>query len=30
MQAFHREPEWLTVMADGTVKQLNPFSGTEV
>ena len=30
MQAFHREPEWLSVMADGTVKQLNPFSGTEV
>jgi len=30
MQAFHREPDWLTVMADGTVKQLNPFSGTEV
>lgn len=30
MQAFHREPDWLTVMADGTVKQLNPFSATEV
>ena len=30
MQAFHKEPDWLTVMADGTVKQLNPFSGTEV
>ena len=30
MQAFHREPEWLSVMADGTVKQLNPFSATEV
>jgi len=30
MQAFTREPDWLTTMADGTVKQLNPFSGTEV
>lgn len=30
MQAFHRKPEWLSVMVDGTVKQLNPFSGTEV
>ncbi|MFT3859900.1 DUF4921 family protein [Micropruina sp.] len=30
MQAFHAEPDWLTTMADGTVKQLNPFSGTEV
>jgi len=30
MQAFIKEPDWLTIMADGTVKQLNPFSGTEV
>ena len=30
MQAFTKEPDWLTTMADGTVKQLNPFSGTEV
>ncbi len=30
MQAFTKEPDWLTIMADGTVKQLNPFSGTEV
>ncbi len=30
MYAFTKEPDWLTTMADGTVKQLNPFSGTEV
>ncbi|MDQ7993011.1 MAG: DUF4921 family protein, partial [Propionicimonas sp.] len=27
---YLREPDWLTRMQDGTVKQLNPFSGTEV
>jgi galactose-1-phosphate uridylyltransferase len=27
---YWREPEYLTVMDDGTVKQLNPFTGTEV
>jgi len=27
---YLREPDWLTRMKDGTVKQLNPFSGTEV
>ncbi len=30
MQPFSREPEYLTTLADGTVKQLNPFTGTEV
>ena len=30
MLTSHRDPDWLTMMADGTVKQLNPFSGTEV
>ena len=30
MQPYSREPEYLTTMADGTVKQLNPFTGTEV
>lgn len=25
-----REPEYITELADGTVKQLNPFTGTEV
>ena len=30
MQPFIREPEFLTQLKDGTVKQLNPFSGTEV
>lgn len=30
MHLFLREPSWLTEMADGTLKQLNPFSGTEV
>ncbi len=27
---YLREPEFLTQLKDGTVKQLNPFSGTEV
>lgn len=27
---YAREPDYLTTMADGTVKQFNPFSGTEV
>lgn len=27
---YLREPEFLTTLKDGTVKQLNPFSGTEV
>lgn len=30
MQPYAREPEYLSVLADGTVKQLNPFTGTEV
>ena len=30
MQPYAREPEYLTQLADGTVKQLNPFTGTEV
>ena len=30
MQPYAREPEYLTTLADGTVKQLNPFTGTEV
>lgn len=30
MQPFSREPEYLTRLVDGTVKQLNPFTGTEV
>lgn len=30
LQPYVREPDWLTQMADGTVKQLNPFTGTEV
>lgn len=29
-QPYAREPDYLVTMADGTVKQLNPFSGTEV
>lgn len=29
-QMYAREPDYLTTMADGTVKQFNPFSGTEV
>ena len=27
---YSRQPEYLTTLADGTVKQLNPFTGTEV
>ncbi len=27
---YRHAPEYLTQMADGTIKQLNPFSGTEV
>jgi galactose-1-phosphate uridylyltransferase len=30
LQPFMRDPDYLSKMADGTVKQLNPFSGTEV
>ncbi len=30
MQPYSREPDYLTTLADGTVKQLNPFTGTEV
>lgn len=30
MQSFAREPDFLRVLSDGTVKQLNPFTGTEV
>ncbi|MFP5416186.1 MAG: DUF4921 family protein [Actinomycetes bacterium] len=30
MQSYSREPEYITQLADGTVKQLNPFTGTEV
>ncbi len=30
VQPFIKEPEYLTQMKDGTVKQLNPFTGTEV
>ncbi len=30
MQQYAREPEYLTALADGTLKQLNPFTGTEV
>lgn len=30
MEVPLREPEYLSVLADGTVKQLNPFTGTEV
>lgn len=30
MQPYSRDPEYLTTLADGTVKQLNPFTGTEV
>ncbi|HQY99682.1 MAG TPA: DUF4921 family protein [Propionicimonas sp.] len=30
VQPFLREPEFVSQMKDGTVKQLNPFSGTEV
>ena len=30
LHPYVREPEYLTLMKDGTLKQLNPFSGTEV
>lgn len=30
LQPYRHTPEYLSTMADGTVKQLNPFSGTEV
>lgn len=30
MEPYHKEPEYVTELADGTVKQLNPFTGTEV
>ncbi|WP_245840936.1 DUF4921 family protein [Propionicimonas paludicola] len=30
MQPYLRDPEFLTQLKDGTTKQLNPFSGTEV
>ncbi len=30
LQPASREPEYLLTLADGTVKQVNPFSGTEV
>lgn len=30
MQPYTREPEYVLTLADGTVKQINPFSGTEV
>ena len=30
MTLFVREPEYLTELRDGTVKQVNPFTGTEV
>ncbi len=30
MQPFTREPDYVTVLADGTVKQINPFTGTQV
>ncbi|RRD47711.1 DUF4921 family protein [Tessaracoccus sp. OH4464_COT-324] len=30
MEPFLREPEYLSHLQDGTVKQLNPFTGTEV
>ncbi|GAA4903361.1 DUF4921 family protein [Tessaracoccus lubricantis] len=30
MTLFVREPEYITELRDGTVKQLNPFTGTEV
>ncbi|MBK8463687.1 MAG: DUF4921 family protein [Nigerium sp.] len=30
MQPYGREPEYLIQLADGTIKQLNPFTGTEV
>ncbi|MDR3359254.1 MAG: DUF4921 family protein [Bifidobacteriaceae bacterium] len=30
MTPWLRDPEYLDILADGTVKQINPFSGTEV
>jgi len=30
LQPFRHAPEYLSQMADGTIKQFNPFSGTEV
>lgn len=30
LQPFSPDPAYLTVMADGTIKQISPFSGTEV
>lgn len=30
MEVYVREPEYVSTLADGTVKQLNPFTGTEV
>ncbi len=30
LHPYVREPDWLTRMEDGTVKQLNPFTGTQV
>ncbi len=30
LHPYIREPDWLTRMKDGTIKQLNPFTGTEV
>ncbi len=30
LQPYSRSPEYITTLADGTIKQLNPFSGVEV
>ena len=30
MQPYVRQPEYLSTMADGTVKQIGPLTGTEV
>ena len=30
LQSYRHEPEFLSHMADGTIKQINPFTGTEV
>jgi galactose-1-phosphate uridylyltransferase len=30
LSGYQREPEFVTELKDGTIKQLNPFSGTEV
>ena len=30
LQSFDHTPEYITTLADGTVKQINPFSATEV